>query len=87
VEADTIEPVSEGLVMLEGQRPSGPGHSLQSDGRVTLEGLPPGEHTLICRGGPLRKPERKQVALVEGQVVDVGDIPLSQRPQPLVPTP
>jgi hypothetical protein len=87
VDAATSAPVSEGLVMLEGQRPSGPGHSLQSNGRFTLEGLPPGEHTLLIMGGPLRKPERKQVTLVEGQVVDVGDIPLSQRPQPLVPTP
>jgi hypothetical protein len=37
----------------------------------------PGERTLVIVGGPSKASERRPVALVEGQTLDVGDIVLN----------
>ncbi len=78
VDATTKAPMTETLVFIEGERPSAPNEGTGADGRFNLEGVTAGERTLvIMAGGPFRHPERRPVKLVEGQVLDVGDIALS----------
>jgi hypothetical protein len=73
----TNAPVPDAFLRLEGQRSPGGPQTTRSDGRFTLERIPPGEHVLIIMAGPSRPPERRPVTLVEGQVADLGDIVLS----------
>jgi S1-C subfamily serine protease len=78
VDATTKAPMSEALVLIEGERSSAPNEGTAADGRFSMEGVTPGERTLvIMTGSAFRMPERRQVTLVEGQVLDLGDVPLS----------
>lgn len=78
VDATTKAPMAEALVLIEGERSSTPNEGTAADGRFTMEGVTPGERTLvIMAGGSFRMPERRQLTLVEGQVLDLGDVPLS----------
>jgi membrane-associated protease RseP (regulator of RpoE activity) len=74
VDEATGEPIADAFVFIEGERPfneeSGP------DGRFLIERLAPGEHTLRISSGSFRRAVRA-VTLVEGQVLDVGDIALA----------
>jgi hypothetical protein len=77
VDATTKEPLPEVLAMIEGERPAELDPRTAADGRFSLEGVAPGERTLIIVGGPARGLERRTVTLVEGQVLDLGDVALS----------
>lgn len=77
VDATTKAPLPEALVLIEGERSSAPNEGTAADGRFSMEGVTPGERTLvIMAGGSFRMPERRQVTLVEGQVLDLGDVSL-----------
>jgi hypothetical protein len=82
VDAATKAPISEAMVFIEGERPPNPDNATTGDGRFALEGATPGERTLVIMGGPSRGMDRRPVTLVEGQVLDLGDIELRE---PTVP--
>jgi hypothetical protein len=81
VDATTQAPLSEALVIVEGERSARADHTTAADGRFTLEGLSPGEHTLNIMASS-RAFVRRTVTLVEGQVLDVGDVALAMRRTP-----
>jgi S1-C subfamily serine protease len=54
-----------------------------SDGAFTLADVEPGDHTLLIMAGPSWEPERRQLTLAEGEVLDLGELLL--RP-PRVPS-
>jgi len=82
VDAATKAPISEAMVFIEGDRSPNPDNATTADGRFTMEGVTPGERTLVIMGGPARGVDRRPVMLVEGQVLDLGDIELRE---PTVP--
>ena len=83
VEATTQAPLADALVFIEGERPSPSNDGTTQDGRFLLDGVTAGQRTLVIFAGPGRAPERRPVTLLEGQVLDLGDIPLaSPRPPP-----
>lgn len=82
VDATTKAPVSGAIVFIEKDRLPSPDSGTTSDGRFSLEGVAPGERTLVVVGGPSRRFERRPVTLVEGQVLEVGDIMLLGAPPP-----
>ncbi|MDY7229305.1 carboxypeptidase regulatory-like domain-containing protein [Hyalangium rubrum] len=77
VDAATLEPISEAFIFLEGERPMSMNQETASDGRFKLDGVAPGEHTLVVVAGREREPVRRPITVVEGQVHDVGDVALS----------
>jgi hypothetical protein len=78
VDATTKAPLSEVLVFIEGERPGDPDNATTGDGRFSLEGVAPGERTLVLMGsGMAQRMERRSVTLVEGQVLEMGDVELS----------
>jgi len=77
VDATTKEPLADARVFVESHAPSGSNSRTGTDGRFTLERLLPGEYTLIVMATQPRTPVRQPVTLVEGQVLDVGDLALS----------
>ncbi|MFL5347186.1 MAG: carboxypeptidase regulatory-like domain-containing protein [Hyalangium sp.] len=81
VDATTKAPITEALVMVEGENPRTLDDEVAADGHFALQGLSPGEHTLLIMARP-RGMERRPVTLVEGQVLDLGDIALSAAPRP-----
>ncbi|HEX8819427.1 MAG TPA: carboxypeptidase regulatory-like domain-containing protein [Archangium sp.] len=78
VDAATKKPLADAFVFIEGHRPSTPGsRGTAADGSFSIEGVTPGQHTLILSTGPGGSAERRPVTLAEGQVLDLGDLPLS----------
>jgi hypothetical protein len=77
VDATTKAPVSGAIVFVEDERAARPDDGTAADGRFSLEGMTPGARALVILGGPSRSFERKPVTLVEGQVLEMGDIELS----------
>ncbi len=84
VEEATGAPLAEGYVSLEGARATGIRQMTASDGRFTLEAVPPGEYSLEASTiGPDMDLTRRPVTLMEGEVLDVGDIAVARlRPPP-----
>ncbi|MBN1208525.1 MAG: carboxypeptidase regulatory-like domain-containing protein [Myxococcaceae bacterium] len=78
VDAITQATLPDAIVFIEGERLSGLDNGMAGDGRFVLEGVMPGERTLVITAGPTKARERRQVTLVEGQVLDVGDIALGK---------
>ncbi len=76
VDATTKAPITEALIMVEDERSPRLDNGPAADGSFALEGLSPGEHTLVIMASP-RGVERRPVTLVEGQVLDLGVIALS----------
>ncbi|MDY7226907.1 carboxypeptidase regulatory-like domain-containing protein [Hyalangium rubrum] len=77
LDAQTQAPVTGAFVFVQTGVPSNAKGTTGSDGRFTLKGVPPGEHTLVIRPGASRPPERRPVTVREGQVLEVGDVLLS----------
>lgn len=81
VDATTKAPITEAVVMVEGDIAPTPDHRPAADGSFALQGLSAGAHTLLILARP-RAMSRRPVTLVEGQVLDLGDIPLTSLPPP-----
>jgi hypothetical protein len=77
VDATTKAPVSHAMVFIEGERSPSLDEGTKDDGRFFLEGVSPGERKLTIMPRPPRRRERRTVALVEGQVLELGDVTLS----------
>lgn len=77
----TQAPIAEAVIFVEGAARMGGSDETGADGRFVREGLMPGERTVRVMASNRRSAERK-VTLVEGQVVDVGDIPLGPAAPP-----
>jgi hypothetical protein len=83
VDGTTKEPLADARLFVEGHVRSGSNSRTGSDGRFSLEGLLPGTYTLMVMGPQPHAPMRQPVTLVEGQVLEVGDMVLSPlRPPP-----
>jgi hypothetical protein len=82
LDAATKAPISEAMVFIDGDRSPNPDNATTGDGRFTVEGVTPGERTLVIIGGPARGVDRRPVTLVEGQVLDLGDIELREATVP-----
>ncbi len=83
VDATTKVPLPEAVAFIEGERMPGFGEDEPArDGRFAMEGLMPGQYTLVVMAGPTRIRERRQVTLVEGQVLELGDIALGKASLP-----
>jgi hypothetical protein len=76
VDAATQAPIAEAVIFVEGAARGGGNDETGTDGRFVQEGLMPGERTVRVMASNRRYGTRK-VTLVEGQVLDVGDIPVS----------
>jgi hypothetical protein len=89
IDAVTKEPLQRAMVLFEGEGPIRPGAEsiLSSEGRFTLKGVRAGEHMLLIMGAPFMERVRRPVTLAEGQVLDLGDIPVQPRPTPGPPPP
>jgi hypothetical protein len=77
VDATTQEPLADARVFLEGPDLQDAGDRTGADGRFSFERLVPGEYSLEVTAGQARTPVRQPVKLVDGQVLDLGNVALS----------
>ncbi|HEX8704291.1 MAG TPA: carboxypeptidase regulatory-like domain-containing protein, partial [Myxococcaceae bacterium] len=82
VDAATKTPIASALVFIEGEMPVGRDDGTDPDGRFAVSGVRAGSHTLVIIGGSSRVRVSRPVKLKEGEVLDVGDIPLADGPPP-----
>lgn len=78
VDAATKAPLSGVRVFIEGESPLKPDEGTGADGRFSVEGVRAGERTLVLMGGASRVRTSRPVKLKEGEVLDVGEIPLGK---------
>ncbi|QRK07407.1 carboxypeptidase regulatory-like domain-containing protein [Archangium violaceum] len=76
VDATTKAPLAGVLVFIEGEVPLKPDDGTSADGRFFVGGVRAGERILVIIGGQSRVRASRPVKLKEGEVLDVGDIPL-----------
>jgi hypothetical protein len=82
VDAVTKEPIVGALVFVEGETPVKPDQGTGADGRFSVGGVRAGERTLVVIGGPSHVRVSRPVRLEEGEVLDVGDLPLGNGQAP-----
>jgi hypothetical protein len=73
----TNQPLPGAILYIAEDRPLDPENAAGADGRFTLEGVAPGERSLIVVSN--EGFERVSVTLTEGQITDVGDILVGAR--------
>lgn len=82
VESETRAPVAEALIFIDQGQAQPLYARTEADGRFSLDSVPPGTYAVRIMSSQLMANEQRSVSLADGQVLDLGDIPLKPPPTP-----